>query len=182
MSSNPLPPILEAYETAKDSFKIAKRAIQTQTPQARTRLLQRTGVENTTLSEAQRRLEDSQRESNALFVLALWATFERFLRDYLQQKGTELLHIKPPILGNSVYEHFEKEVEFWKTTEILEFLKESLFRHQPDLIGQAKQILAYRDWIAHGKNPKKLPATTPKPTDVYKILNEIVVTLLLYSS
>jgi len=43
-----------------------------------------------------------------------------------------------------------------------------LFKNQPDLIGHAKQIFAYRDWIAHGKNPKNLPSTDMKPMAAYK--------------
>jgi hypothetical protein len=74
----------------------------------------------------------------------------------------------------------EKEVEFWKATEILDFLKEGLFNGKPGLIGHAKQILAYRDWVGHGKNPKKPPSTDMKPVAAYNTLNEIVETLLLY--
>ncbi len=44
MNSNPLPPIWQAYKTAQDSFRIAKRAIKTEYPPARQRLLQRTEV------------------------------------------------------------------------------------------------------------------------------------------
>jgi hypothetical protein len=45
----------------------------------------------------------------------------------------------------------------------------------------AKQILEYRDWVAHGKNPNKLPsATYLKPKIVYETLNEIINTLLKY--
>jgi len=49
-----------------------------------------------------------------------------------------------------------------------------LFKNKADLIGHAKQVLAYRDWVAHGKNPKKPPSATPNPTDAYNTLNDIV--------
>ena len=52
--SNPLPPIRLAYETAQDSFRVAKRAIKTQHPPARQRLLQRTYFESHDLTEAER--------------------------------------------------------------------------------------------------------------------------------
>jgi len=62
----------------------------------------------------------------------------------------------------------------------LDFFKESLFQSQTALIGQAKQILAYRDWVAHGKNPKNPPSRDMKPLAAYNTLNEIVETLLCY--
>jgi hypothetical protein len=178
MNSNPLPPMLQAYETARDSFKIAKRAIKTVNSPARQRLLQRTCVDRATLTDAECMIEESQSESDALFVLALWATFERFIRDDLQKRGQILCNSKPPVLGISIYQHFEKEVEFWKPGEILDFLKDSLFKKKANLIGHAKQILAYRDWVAHGKNPNKPPSAIPNITDAYNTLDEIVETLL----
>jgi hypothetical protein len=180
MNSNPLPQMLLVYQVARDSFKIAERAIQTKEPKAWRRLLQRTVVENQNLIDAKSMIQKSIKESDALFVLDMWATFERFLRNDLQKRGQLLLDNKPPALGHSIYQHFEKEVEFWKPAEILDFLKDSLFKNQPDLIGHAKQILAYRDWVAHGKNPNKPPATDMKPLAAYKTLNEIIETLLHY--
>jgi len=91
-----------------------------------------------------------------------------------------LCNSNPPILGTVIYQHFKKEVEFWKPYEIFDFLKDSLFRNQPDLIGHAKQILTYRDWVAHGKNSNNPPATDMKPLAAYQTLNEIVKILQQY--
>ncbi len=181
MNSNPLPPLLEIYETAQHSFKIAERATKTQEPKARQRLLQRTHLETPPVEEAIQMIEKSANETDALFVLAMWATFERFLRQELQTRGRCLCLNQPPVLGQALYEHFEKEVEFWKPGEILDVLKDSLFNQQTMLIGHAKQILAYRDWVAHGKNPNRPPPTDLKPLAAYKTLNDIVETLLRYS-
>jgi len=80
-------------------------------------------------------------------------------------------------LASSIYPYFEKEVEFWKAEDILDLLKSTL-APRASLIGQAKQILQYRNWIAHGKNTNKIP---PQVTSVYAfdILNEIVDLILL---
>jgi hypothetical protein len=48
-----------------------------------------------------------------------------------------------------------------------------------NLIGQAKQILEYRDWIAHGRNPDKYPSANITPKFAYNTLSEIVKQLLL---
>lgn len=180
MNSNPLPNMLLVYKVARDSFRIAERTILTKEPKARQRLFQRTVIENQSITEAKSLIQKSIKESDALFVLNMWATFERFIRDDLQKRGQLLCNSNPPVLGTAIYQHFEKEVEFWKPYEILDFLKDSLFKNQPDLIGHAKQTLTYRDWVAHGKNPKHPPSTDLKPLAAYQTLNEIVETLLLY--
>jgi hypothetical protein len=48
-----------------------------------------------------------------------------------------------------------------------------------NLIGQARQILEYRDWIAHGKNPETAPSANITPTFAYEILSEVVRFMLL---
>ncbi len=114
---NPLLPLQQAYKTAHDSFTIAKRAIKTSEPTARQRLLQRTDLETLTILEAERVIIDSHNEVDTLFVLALWAAFERFLRDYLQYKGQALQqHLTPADFAQELY--FHKEVEFWRPEEI----------------------------------------------------------------
>lgn len=175
---NPLPPIWQAYKTAQDSFRIAKRAIKTNEPKTKQRLLQRTDIETETIIDAKRLIEESKNESDALFVLALWAAFERFLRDYLQHKGTALLkNVTPSDLAGEMYLHFHKEVEFWQPDEILNFLKLSLLKHKTQLAGNAKVVYNYRNWIAHGKGSSKTVSPVT-PHKAYETLTEIVNILL----
>jgi hypothetical protein len=176
MNFNPLPPIKLAYETAQDSFRIARRALKTQHP-SRQRLLQRTVLDTQTLSEAERLINQNIQEAKGLYVLTLWATFERFLRDYLQHKGAILQQLAPPDLAQVMYRHFEEEVEFWRPDEILDFLRESLLKPYPHLAGEAKIIYNYRNWIAHGKNPRK-NVQSVFPESAYTTLESIVNILL----
>jgi hypothetical protein len=82
-------------------------------------------------------------------------------------------------LANPVYEHFKKEVEFWKSDDILNLLKE-IPSIDKNLIGQAKSILRYRNWIAHGKDSQKAAfVSAVSPAYAHQILNEIVEILLL---
>jgi hypothetical protein len=177
--SNPLPPIWQAYKTAQDSFRIAKRAIKTDEPKARQRLLQRTDLETKTTIDAEHLIRESENESDALFVLALWATFERFLRDYLQHKGQALLNVTPSDLAGEMYLYFHKEVEFWQPDEILNFLKLSLLKHKTQLAGHAKVVYNYRNWIAHGKGSAKTVSPVT-PHKAYETLAEIVNILLTH--
>ncbi len=111
----------------------------------------------------------------------MWANFERFLRDYLEQKGT-VLHsqVSPPDLGAVLYRHYCKEAEHWKPDEILDFLKGSVFNAHQNLIEQAKSIYKHRNWVAHGKKPGAGKASgRVDPVYVYKTLDEIIEMLLI---
>jgi len=189
--SNPLPAMWEAFETSESALKVARKTIrqpQSQKADCQDELFkyQRRLLNKTTLfpipANAEFLITDCQTESQDLFILGLWATSERFIRKYLQQKSIVIQqYVQPPTLGNSFYQYLYKEIEYWKPTDILDFLKESLFTTQNDknLIGLAKQILVYRDWVAHGKNPHKLPSATHlKPKQAYDTLNKIINILL----
>ena len=56
--SNPLLPIWQAYKTTQDSFIITKRAIKTNEPKTKQRLLQRTDIENKTIIDAERLIDE----------------------------------------------------------------------------------------------------------------------------
>jgi hypothetical protein len=120
-------------------------------------------------------------EVESLLVLGLWATFERFLRNYLQEKGTVLKqHLQPTPFADCLYDHFAKNVEKWEPREILAFLKASLFttEERQQLIADANGILTYRNSVAHA-NPKK-GFSRFKVEDTYNILNGIINILLQY--
>ena len=100
---------------------------------------------------------------------------------YLQEKGEALKHyVQPAALGEQLYEHYYREVEYWSPEDMLNLLKRSLFTtlEQSHRLGIAKQIYEYRNWVAHGKNPQKPPHAqiTPKPT--YDTLTGVVECLL----
>lgn len=175
--SNPLPPIRLAYKTAYDSFRVAKRAIKTEHPQTKQRLLQRTDFEIHTLTDAERLIVQNIQEAKNLYILTLWATFERFLRDYLQYKGRILQQMTPPDFANAMYDHVYQEIEFWRPEDILDFLRDNLLKTKPQLVGNAKSIYNYRNWIAHGKNIKK-NVSPVSPKKAYTTLDSIVNILL----
>ncbi len=181
MNSNPLFPIWEAYQFTKDSLTIIKRAVKTKNPLERQRLLQRTIVfeQRPEVFNVDEFTQIVKVEIKELFVVSLWAAFERFLRNYLQHKGILLTGITPIDLGEAVYNHFLAEVEYWKPDEILDFLKPNLLQHNSQLAGEAKTIYHYRSWIVHGKNENSRQKVNPfSPEKAYTTLNEIIEVLL----
>jgi hypothetical protein len=174
MTFNPLNPIWEAYQTSQGCFKIAEKVVKQADKE---KWLLKTLLAQTTATQAQNLIRHSKTESGDLFVLAVWATFERFLRDYLQTKGEKLREIYPPALASSFYQQLYRELEYWRPDDMLDLLKSIL--PSSNLIGQARQILEYRDWIAHGKNPETAPSANITPTFAYEILSEVVHFMLL---
>ncbi|MEK8021399.1 MAG: hypothetical protein VSS75_031370 [Candidatus Parabeggiatoa sp.] len=193
--SNPLPETWRAIIIAEDAFKITRKVI-VRSPKHPNEACQsalqtfQSGLLKGTVYEgnnALRLLEDERskpslelREIKALFILELWANFERFLRSYLQEKGLALKqHVHPPILADALYEHFQTNVERWEPRDILDFLKKSLFSTEPvlqQLIEEAKSIYTYRNWVAHA-NPKKRNSGHELKT-TFKTLNDIIEILL----
>jgi len=175
MNSNPLLDVWQSYQALQDCFEIAKM---TNKHPDRDNLLVKTEIlHRQDQTKARQMIKQSQNDADELFVLSLWATFERFVRIYLQEKGKKLQEISPTSLASSIYPYFEKEVEFWKAEDILDLLKSTL-APRASLIGQAKQILQYRNWIAHGKNANQIP-TQITPVYAFDILNTIVELMLL---
>ena len=99
----------------------------------------------------------------------------------MQEKGEALKHhVKPAALGEQLYEHYYREVEYWSPEDMLGLLKRSLFTtpEQGNRLGIAKQIYEYRNWVAHGKNPQKPPHAQITPKPAYDTLTEVVESLL----
>ncbi len=182
---NPLPPILNAFEATRDALRISRRLIpeleakqpdcQAELFHQRRKLLNRTVFPNH--PNGKRLLEQTEKEIQDLFVLNLWVVFERFVRIYLQQ-------IKLPEksqLCEALYQDFQKKLESLTAPEVLDFLKLSFFKSHEgsQLIGSAKQILEYRNWVAH-RNPKKSSPIKIVPNMAYDTLNEIIETLLQF--
>lgn len=174
MVLNPLNPILETYEVSMECFKLAKKAV----------LEQQVGLMSDynwlNQQNAQPNIAKcSIIEVGDLFVFSLWAAFERFVITYLQAKAISLQKVVVPItLASPLSEFVQKEMEYWSPKDILDLLK-NVRSVDKNTVGKAKQILAYRNWIAHGKDPNKtslVKAMTPIYT--YQTLNEIVNVLL----
>lgn len=165
--SNPLDSIWQAYLTVEDCFKVAKRSAKI----TDLRLISGTQFFNSVDSKIELSISSSRSESYDLFVLALWAIFERFVISYFQIKGEKLKQVIPESLGNRMHARFYDNIEYWRIDEVLDMLKDTI---DPNLIGNAKQIKNYRDWIAH-RNPTKQPEYRIQPKMAYDLLSKIII-------
>ncbi|MEN8214923.1 MAG: hypothetical protein ABFS56_00800 [Pseudomonadota bacterium] len=191
MTSNPLPPIWTAYKTIRYSLKMSQKSFKAAhlvallnhldfidkrgaesyytIKQSKTELDDFTDLIDKPWAESYNAIKQSQTELDDLFVVALWATFERFIRDYLQLKAEKLKSVSPDTLAIPLYEHFHNEVESCSPDEILKMLKGTL---SVDLLGYAIEIVKYRDWVVQGRNQP--PAAQIEAKSTYDTLNEII--------
>ncbi len=72
--------------------------------------------------------------------------------------------------NQKIHQKLEHEIEYWKIDDILNLFKVVI---DPDLIGQAKQIKQYRDWVAHRNIGKGAPPNVT-PKKAYEIISEIL--------
>ncbi len=100
-----------------------------------------------------------------LFILEIFSCFERFLRN----KIISCLDFEKCLFQR---EQVLRHVEYMKVEELLDSLKESI---DVNSIGYLKQIKQYRDWVAHGRNPKKPPPVRTVDFDkVFEIIESVM--------
>jgi hypothetical protein len=121
-------------------------------------------------NEIEANLKLAENELNALVALDLFAVFERELRDAAQNAVTS--HIPTP---NPVFIRLAEltagSVERWNITDIMDTLQGIV---DANIRGQVKQLYSYQNWIAHGKNPQKMPSVIMSPKDIFYTLTEFI--------
>ena len=160
---NPLDPIMRWQETALDSMRVTRRVLTQKIARAVTN---RHVFSRETLAESLARLDEAKEELERLIVLALTAAFERTLRDYLMQIPRNAL---PPgdAHRDAVREEIVKDIGFWNISErVLEVFPTV----DPAIRGQVKQVILYRNWVAHGHTLALPPPSNVVPRDAYQRL------------
>jgi hypothetical protein len=93
-------------------------------------------------------------------------------------KSSKLREIIPDVLGERMEDLAKKEIERWRVSEIIDIFD---FAVDGKTRGRMKQILEYRNWIAHGKNPNELPsAKTTEPKTTYDTIIEFITKIKEY--
>jgi hypothetical protein len=122
-----------------------------------------------TIDDAKKDIKESRDNADNYVILSLWVAFERNLFEYLSWESKRILNNNPSILTQKVHEKIENELEYWRIDDMLNIFKAII---DPQVVGQAKQVKQYRDWIAH-KNPKKSMPQIVTPKMAYSVLSEI---------
>ncbi len=163
---NPLDSVWETYQTIKDCLKVTDRARR----KGDLQLLQRTDFVILEEKQAVHRMQSCHETLEDFVILSLWAVFERYLVEYIQGKGNCLKGIEPTYLAEPLHEQFYSAVERWKFNDVLDLLAGTVDK---GLLGSAKEVKRYRDYIAH-RNPKKKPNKKTDPRMTYQFLSKII--------
>jgi hypothetical protein len=114
----------------------------------------------------QRRLDDAT-------VLNLWAVFERFLIEHVTASWPRPTD-RPELFEVRLHEKAEREIERWRIEELLDLYKGWV---DSETLGAAKQVKAYRDWVAH-RNPRKVPSALIEPEPAFRAVVSIMKTVV----
>lgn len=165
-SDNPLQPVYHAFVVAKECIDGARRSIHDQNEALSRHMRLITGA----TTDAESALEEALRQAAELAVLALFATFERLIIEQLQAAQARLANGHPAGYSARLGEKYSKDVEHWRFHDMLDLFKTEIDER---LIGQAKQIKQYRDWIAHRNPDKRVPLQTT-PAAAFSVLTRLL--------
>lgn len=164
---NPLEVVYKAYRVSHESLFVVEYIVRDHIDGV---LMPRTGLFNAAREDVETALVNAEKQAADLAVFALFATFERYVIERLQAANELLASGLPSGYSSKLAEKFKSEVEYWRFDEILDLFKPEL---DVNLIGRAKQIKRYRDWIAH-RNSNKEPPAKVSPDTVFEVLSKVV--------
>ncbi len=162
--NNPLEVVYKAYRVSHESLVVVEHIAREHFDEV---LMPRAGLLNAARDDVETALVDAEKQAADL---ALFATFERYVIERLQTANELLASGHPSGYSSKLAEKFKSEVEYWRFDEILDLFKPEL---DANLIGRAKQIKRYRDWISRRNTNKELPAQV-SPDTVFEVLSKIV--------
>ncbi|MGA2027015.1 MAG: hypothetical protein ABSH17_08105 [Syntrophobacteraceae bacterium] len=167
LQADSLNEVWENYQLARDCFKITGRIVKSKNQG----LLSYTSFAMASEEDAGKIIEIGRSEWDDFAILSLWAVFERVVIDFVREKAKILINQHPKDFSKRLYGFVEGQIEFWKIGDKLDLLKGVV---DSALIGQAKQIKNYRDWVVH---KSRTPADNVTPKQAYAVLSRIVSTI-----
>jgi hypothetical protein len=162
---NPLKPVHEAFKVASNCFDIVAKTIND--PHKEVDGISSEISTNEGLVVA---IDNAKKQTAELANLALFATFERYVIEYLQTANRLLAAGHPEQYSTRLAKKFADEVEYWRFGDILDLFKGEI---ESGLIGEVKQVKQYRDWIAH-RNPRNRLSVKFAPQHAFDILTEMI--------
>ena len=106
-----------------------------------------------------------------LVVLELVAVFERVLRDFVLQLPRHVLSGRDSV-DEAVRREIHEDIEYWRLSDRL--LSIFVGRVGAARVGQIKQVVGYRNWVAHGRRHPVPPDGYVTPVVAYRQLTEFL--------
>jgi hypothetical protein len=163
--ADPIEDIWQTFHITMDALRVALRAVR----RADLRLLRDTHFIDGTQPAIAVDIEICRKAASDYAILSMWAIFERRIIAKIEAESRKMLDDPPSSFNDALFQKIEDAIEYWRTEEVLDLIKPLV---GGDLVGNAKQIKKYRDWMAH-KNPKKPSPANVTPEFDYRILSEL---------
>ena len=167
---NPLQSIMDWYIVAVDCMRVTERVIKKDLRVAVTNrhVFRRHGSKEISLTS----IEVAEEELADLVVLSLVATFERTLRDHVMERPGRIIVSDDPV-DAAIHEEILNDIEYWRIADRLIGIFET--RVGPELRGRVKQIVGYRNWVAHGRATSIPPDGNVVPGDAFDQLSGFLI-------
>lgn len=163
--TNAIEDIWQTFQITMDALKVALRVVR----RADLRLLRDTHFIDSVQPAIEVDIEICRRAVSDHAILSMWAIFERQIIAKIAAESRKILDNPPSPFNCALFQKVEDAIEYWRTEEVLDLIKPLV---GGDLVGDAKQIKKYRDWMAH-KNPKKPSPANVTPEFAYRVLSEL---------
>jgi hypothetical protein len=154
--------------TALDSMRVTQRVLNLNLPGVVTI---RHVFFHQPVADCTARIQAAKEELQRLVVLALTAIFERTLRDYLVQMSLTALPPGDPH-GDAVRAEIVKDIEFWNISARVMDVFPGV---DPAVRGDVKQIIDYRNWVAHGHTLARPAPARVVPVKAHQVLTAFLV-------
>ena len=152
---NPLDEHIAAFRTAMDAIKIARRVLDN-----RKNPVANTGLYGLTQADGHAILDQAEEQLKTLAAFALFATFERTLRDHLSNSLDPLADAvtAPSELAAKLHDFVKDGVDRWRIDHVIELFGPPA---EDEDVNKAKAIRDFRNRIAHGATlPNAIPPKT----------------------
>jgi hypothetical protein len=166
---NPLDPVMDWYEIAFDSLRVTQRVVDQKIPRALTK--RHKSLYGKPAEGCLSLLDSAKDELDRLVVLALTAIFERTLRDHLIQIPLTALPLGDP-QRDAVRQEIVKDIEFWNISSRVLDVFPAVDRVT---VGLVKQVIDYRNWVAHGHSLARPAPSNVIPGKAYQDLTTFLV-------
>lgn len=166
-SKDHLKKVLDTYQVTQNALTVADKALDKEAAS----LFRNTDFVISPEEQAKQIIKECSDELSDLVTISLWAVFQRFVTDYLLQKGVGLKTIEPEYLAPPLHKKFVTSVEYWRFEDVLKLFKPVVGE---ELVKKIKVIKTYRDFIAHRNPQREKPDKPPTPVETYNDLTKFI--------
>jgi hypothetical protein len=167
MTADSINEVLTTYNVINESLEMIKTLAPKPIDPA---IVEKTFAKGKSAAEIGTTIDRQRKEFNDVMVASLFAAFERELRQaFLNAVNTDWSAHSPTMLN--IKGISTDAIERWAILDMVAALRDVV---DGDLRGKVKEIYAYRNWVAHGKNSRRTPAQQFYPRSVFMELSRFI--------